>query len=159
MVGHVGGIADRGPSRKLKGTNHLTDPTPKTIAVPKEPMSRRRTIFIVDDEELLRGVTLELLGYLGYEAAVASTGEEAVERIRDGFRPDIVLLDVVMPGIGGVEAFRRIRQLAPEIPILLTSGFTDPDAASSLLEEGLNGIIPKPYRMEILGARIREILA
>lgn len=123
-----------------------------------EPPGRRFTVLVVDDEELVRHVTQELLGCLGYDSIAAATGEEAVERIRAGFRPDLVLLDVVMPGMGGVEAFRRIRQIAPGIPVLLSSGFTDPQAAAALLREGLNGLIAKPYRMENLNARIREVL-
>ncbi len=121
-------------------------------------MDRRFTVLVVDDEELVRYVTQELLGCLGYDSVAAATGEEAVEKIRAGLRPDLVLLDIVMPGIGGVEAFRRIRQIVPGIPVLLSSGFTDPQAAAALRSEGLNGIIAKPYRMENLSARIREVL-
>ena len=132
--------------------------TSKTISVPKGPLGRKATVLVVDDEELVRHVTQELLSCLGYDSVVASNGEEAVEEIRAGLRPDLVLLDVVMPGMGGVEAFRRIRTLAPAIPVLLSSGFTDPQAAAALMEEGLNGIIAKPYRMENLSARIREVL-
>lgn len=96
-------------------------------------------------------------GCLGYDSAAASNGE-AVEKIRAGLRPDLVLLDIVMPGMGGVEAFRSIRRLVPGIRVLLSSGFTDPQGAAILFDEGLNGIISKPYRMENLNARIREVL-
>ena len=121
-------------------------------------MGRKATVLVVDDEELVRYVTQELLSCLGYDSVVASNGEEAVEKIRAGLRPDLVLLDIVMPGMGGVEAFRRIRALAPGIPVLLSSGFTDPGATAGLLKEGLKGVIAKPYRMESLSARIREVL-
>ena len=126
--------------------------------MPKEPLGRKATILVVDDEELVRFVTQELLGCLGYDATSASTGEEAVELIRGGLRPDLVLLDVVMPGMGGVQTFRRLRELVPGIPVLLSSGYTDSSAAAELLEEGLNGIITKPFRMENLNARIKEVI-
>ena len=132
--------------------------TSRSATLPTESTGRRFTVLVVDDEELVRYVTQELLGCLGFDTAVASTGEEAVERIRAGFRPDLVLMDIVMPGMGGVEAFRRLRQLVPGIKVLLSSGFTDPQATAVLLNEGLNGIITKPYRMENLNARIREVL-
>lgn len=129
-----------------------------SATVPKEPLGRRATVLVVDDEELVRCVTQELLGCLGYDAVAAATGEEAVELVRGGLRPDLVLLDVVMPGMGGIEAFRKLRELAPGIPVLLSSGFTDSKAAAELMEEGLNGIITKPYRMESLSDRIKEVL-
>ena len=132
--------------------------TSKTISPAKGPLGRKATVLVVDDEELVRYVTQELLSCLGYDSVVASNGEEAVEKIGAGLRPDLVLLDIVMPGMGGVEAFRRIRALAPSIPVLLSSGFTDPEAMATLLEEGLNGVIAKPYRMENLSNRIREVL-
>ena len=132
--------------------------TSKTISSPKGPLGRKATVLVVDDEELVRYVTQELLSCLGYDSVVASNGEEAVEEIRAGLRPDLVLIDIVMPGMGGVEAFRRIRALAPSIPVLLSSGFTDPEATATLLKEGLNGVIAKPYRMENLSNRIREVL-
>ena len=118
----------------------------------------RRTIFVVDDEEMVRTVAAEVLRHLGYEVELAASGEEAVARIEAGARPDCVLLDVVMPGMGGAETLRRIRALVPEIPVVISSGFTDRVSASSLTDEGASAIISKPYRMETLGSRLRELL-
>ena len=117
-----------------------------------------RKIFVVDDEELVRSVATEILVHLGYEVDSASNGEEAVARIEAGDRPDCILLDVVMPGIGGVEALRRIRALAPEVPVVISSGFTDRVSAASLVDEGAAAIISKPYRIEALGNRLRELI-
>jgi len=136
----------------------LGNSTSQTISAPKGPLGRKVTVLVVDDEELVRYVTQELLTCLGYDSVAASSGEEAVEKIRAGLRPDLILLDIVMAGMGGVEAFRSIRKMAPSIPVLLSSGFTDPEAAATLKSEGLNGVISKPYRMESLSARIREVL-
>ncbi|HKQ18304.1 MAG TPA: response regulator [Candidatus Eisenbacteria bacterium] len=129
-----------------------------SATAPKGPLGRKATVLVVDDEELVRTVTQELLGCLGYDSAAATSGEEAVELVRGGLRPDLVLLDVVMPGMGGIEAFRRLRELVPGIPVLISSGFTDSTAAAELMDEGLNGIITKPYRMENLSDRIKEVL-
>ncbi len=118
----------------------------------------RRTIFVVDDEEMVRTVAAELLHHLGYDVEMASSGEEAVAWIKGGARPDCILLDIVMPGIGGAEALRQIHALAPGIRILISSGFTDRISAESLTDEGASAIISKPYRMETLGTRLKELL-
>jgi two-component system, cell cycle sensor histidine kinase and response regulator CckA len=120
---------------------------------------RRRSVYVVDDEEMVRTVAAELLRHLGYEVQMAASGEEAVEHIERGARPDCVLLDVVMPGMGGAEALRRIRSAAPEIVVVISSGFTDRVSSESLTDQGAAGIITKPYRMETLGSRLRELLA
>jgi two-component system, cell cycle sensor histidine kinase and response regulator CckA len=126
---------------------------------PEQNAARRRTVYVVDDEEMVRMVAAELLKHLGYDVEMASSGEEAVARIEAGARPDCVLLDVVMPGMGGAEALRRIHAIAPEIKIVISSGFTDTVSSASLTDEGAAGIITKPYRMETLGARLKELLA
>lgn len=122
-------------------------------------VTRRRTVFVVDDEEMVRTVAGELLKHLGYEVESASSGEEAVKKIESGARPDCVLLDIVMPGIGGAEALRRIRAIAPEVKVVISSGFADRVSSASLTDEGAAGIISKPYRMETLGQRLKELLA
>jgi CheY-like chemotaxis protein len=118
----------------------------------------RRTVFVVDDEEMVRMVAGELLRHLGYDVEMASSGEEAVARIQSGARPSCVLLDVIMPGIGGAEAMRRIRAIAPELPVVISSGFADHASASTLADGGAAGFISKPYRMEALGSKLKEIL-
>ncbi|HYJ33501.1 MAG TPA: response regulator [Candidatus Binatia bacterium] len=126
---------------------------------PEGSAARRRTVYVVDDEEMVRTVAAELLRHLGYDVEMASSGEEAVAHIQQGARPDCVLLDVVMPGMGGAEALRRIRAIAPEIRVVISSGFTDTVSSTSLTDEGAAGIITKPYRMEALGKRLKELLA
>lgn len=154
-----GGISDleRHRSKPVR-RNDLGKSSSGSTTVPMEPLGRRATVLVVDDEELVRCVTQELLGCMGYDAVAVTTGEEAVELVRGGLRPDLVLLDVVMPGMGGIEAFRKLRELVPGIPVLLSSGFTDSRAAAELMDEGLNGIITKPYRMESLSDRIKEVI-
>lgn len=121
--------------------------------------ARRRKVYIVDDEEMVRTVAAELLKHLGYDVEMAASGEEAVRHIQQGARPDCVLLDVVMPGMGGAEALRQIRAIAPDVKVVISSGFTDRVSSAALEEQGAAGIITKPYRMETLGSRLRELLA
>ena len=116
-----------------------------------------KNILVVDDSPTDRKQLSDMLAKHGYKVTTAESAEEALAKVKQ-VNPDLVLMDVVMPGMGGVEAFRRLRQLAPGLKVLLSSGFTDPQATAILLNEGLNGIITKPYRMENLSARIREVL-
>jgi CheY-like chemotaxis protein len=120
--------------------------------------SPKGTVLVVDDEELVRRVASDILEYLGYRVEAVSSGEAAVERMRQGERPDVILLDVVMPGIGGLEAFRRIRALAPGVPVLVSSGFADQSCLKALVEEGVEGFIHKPYQMEALAERVQSLV-
>ena len=107
---------------------------------------------------MVRTVAAEILRHLGYDVEMASSGEEAVARIKGGARPDCILLDIVMPGIGGAEALRQIHAIAPGIRVVVSSGFTDRVSAEALTDEGASAFIGKPYRMEALASRLREIL-
>jgi CheY-like chemotaxis protein len=120
---------------------------------------RSPTILVVDDEEPLRAIAGEMLAYLGYRAEVAESGEAALTLLENGCRPDLVILDVIMPGMGGIEAFRQIRRLDPATKVLIATGFADRSAMDALAAEGVSGFIQKPYRLEALAERIRTLLA
>ena len=119
----------------------------------------RPLILVVDDEEALRALAGEMLAYLGFSVETAASGEEAVERFLRGPAPDLVILDVIMPGIGGIEAFRRILKAAPTQKVLIATGFADRSAMEELEAQGASGFIQKPYRMEALADRVRSLLA
>lgn len=119
----------------------------------------RPLILVVDDEEALRALASEMLAYLGFSVETAASGEEAVERFHRGPAPDLVILDVIMPGIGGIEAFRRILKSAPTQKVLIATGFADRNAMEELAAQGASGFIQKPYRLETLADRIRSLLA
>jgi len=118
----------------------------------------RRCVLVVDDEEPIRALVAEMLEYLGYDVMTDKNGEAALERIGAGARPHLVILDVVMPGLGGVETFRRLRTLAPGIRVLFSSGFADRSAFDALAAEGASGFIVKPYLLETLAERVRTLL-
>jgi two-component system cell cycle sensor histidine kinase/response regulator CckA len=125
---------------------------------PLNVRASRATILVVDDEESIRRVAQEILLYLGFEVETARSGEDALERIAQGTRPDLILLDVVLPGMGGVEAFARIRRVAPQIPVIITSGYANRSSIEWLIEEGASGFVAKPYGIETLSERIRVAL-
>lgn len=129
---------------------------PGASPAPKTP---RRKILVVDDEEPLRAIACEMLQYLGYETEAAASGEEAVERVGNGGAPDLVILDVIMPGIGGVEAFRQIHKVRPDVKVLIATGFAEQGTMRELTSEGASGFIQKPYMIETLSERLKALLA
>lgn len=105
----------------------------------------RRKILVVDDEKNMRVTLADLLQEEGYEVQVASTGEEAVRLCHsseDGF--DVVLLDVRMPGLNGVETFRAIRRHREQARIVMMSGYTTEELKRAALDEGAVAFLTKP---------------
>ncbi len=116
------------------------------------------TVLVVDDEASLRGLARSILERLGYQVVLACDGLEALQQVQRGARIDIVLLDQTMPRLSGPETLRRLREIAPGLPVVLTSGYdlgTGPDGPGGLEVEGF---LPKPYSPEHLGAVVREAL-
>ena len=117
------------------------------------------TILLVDDEEIIIDVSPEMLTELGYEVLTAKSGEEALEQYRiNKDKIDLVILDMIMPGMGGGETYDRLKQIDPEITVLLSSGYSIDGQATEILKRGCNGFIQKPFNIEILSKKIREIL-
>jgi CheY-like chemotaxis protein len=115
------------------------------------------TVLVIDDEEPVRQVASEILGYLGYSVVAAGSGEDGVKRVREGMRPDVVLLDVIMPGMNGFQTLRKLREIEPDLPILICTGYSDRKAAESLVTEGADGFVNKPYDIETLAKQIAKL--
>ena len=119
----------------------------------------RKTVLLVDDEEMVASVGKELLETLGYEALVAATGEEALNIYRAHWdRIDLVVLDMIMPGMSGAETYGRLKRVNPEARVLLSSGYSLDVEAEKMLRNGCRGFIQKPYSMKALAAKLREAL-
>ncbi len=113
-------------------------------------------ILVVDDEPQIRRVMRSTLSVHGYVITEASNGEDAVESVRKN-RPDLVLLDVNMPGIGGIEACREIRRASDAPIIMLTVRNAERDKVLAL-DAGADDYVVKPFSIEELLARIRAAL-
>jgi two-component system, OmpR family, KDP operon response regulator KdpE len=113
-------------------------------------------ILVVDDEPQIRRVMRATLASRGYVITEAKTGEEGIESVRKE-RPDLVLLDVNMPGMGGIEACREIRRLSDAPIIMLTVRNAERDKVSAL-DAGADDYVVKPFSIEELLARIRSAL-
>jgi CheY-like chemotaxis protein len=111
------------------------------------PWRGRGTLLVVDDETDARAVARAMGTHLGFQVVEASDGEEAVAIFlqRKG-EFSLVLMDLTMPRMDGREAFLRMREIAPDVPVVLTSGFSENDAVSDFAGRGLAGFLPKPYQ-------------
>ena len=116
------------------------------------------TILLVDDEPYILDVGVKMLEKMGYTVLKACCGEEAVRIFSDSHHQiDLVILDMIMPDIGGGEVFDRMRIVKPDIKVLLASGYSMGDAAV-IIDRGCNGFIQKPFGMEKLSHAIREVI-
>ncbi|OPY09126.1 MAG: Blue-light-activated protein [Syntrophaceae bacterium PtaB.Bin038] len=117
------------------------------------------TILLVDDDEVLIGVIREILESAGYRVLTAFNGREALE-IYEAWRGDIdlVMLDMIMPGMGGAETYRELRGMDPKVPVLIVSGYSLPDQIRDLLAQGCRGFLQKPFQIPELFEAIRRAM-
>jgi PAS domain S-box-containing protein len=119
----------------------------------------RETVLFVDDEEMIIEVGSEMLKELGYNVIVARSGQEALQIYSNRrSKIDIVVMDMIMPGMGGGETFDRLKQIHPGVKVLLSSGYSINGQASRIMERGCDGFIQKPFNLEQLSMRLREVL-
>jgi PAS domain S-box-containing protein len=117
------------------------------------------TILLVDDEPSLLETGQELLSYLGYHVLTASSGEEALVTInREGERIGIVIMDLMMPGMGGEKCLVEIRKIFPSMKVMITSGNTSSIKTADIMNAGAAAFIQKPYYIEDMSKKIRDIL-
>jgi PAS domain S-box-containing protein len=127
-------------------------------AAPPEPAPGQPTglrVMVIDDEELVRATFGRLLTGLGHRPLLFREGLEAIEFLRrDPAAVDLVILDLVLPGLAGPEVFRHVRTLAPDLPILIATGLSASAEAAALAAAGAVGLIQKPFRREELAAAL-----
>lgn len=128
--------------------------------VPEERLlAGTETILVVDDEPMIRDMVAWILDSKGYHVLMASGGEEAVDIYRqEAARIDLIVLDLVMPGMSGEEVYFALRNINPKVPVLLSSVRTHEDLAESLVKQGVHGIVYKPYKSNTLLAAVRKTL-
>ena len=146
-------------SRRGLGTNvELWLPVsdrPVAAAAPKAPAPKlggAGRVLLVDDEEMVRTSTADMLHELGYEVVEASSAEQALARVRDGLSPDLVVTDHLMPGMTGGELIRRLREDRPGLRALLVSGYAEVDQVAPDLPR-----LAKPFRQADLAASLAAL--
>ncbi len=123
----------------------------------QEDLRGEGEVLVVDDEEGVLRLLEEVLTRFGYKAILARSGEEALPLVEQrGHELRAIILDLIMPGMGGIKAFQRIRELAPELPVIISSGyFINGDTRELLMAQGA-GFISKPFdTRELLKALVR----
>ncbi len=132
-------------------TTHAVDPSTE--------FSRMGKILIVEDEPDIRFAAADIFEHMGFEVVLAADGYEGVERVKD-HRGTIrmVLLDLTMPRMNGVECLRALREIDPLVPVLMTSGFSESEFTKELSDLWVSGFLQKPYSLASLKAKMKEIL-
>ncbi len=133
------------------------------------------TVLIIDDEDMIIEVGREILECLGYSVITAGSGREAIEIMNHSHsediadsneseaaggsvKPDLVILDMVMPDMDGSAVFDALREISPGIKVILSSGYSKNGKVHEIMKRGCNGFIQKPFGLKQLSQKIREVL-
>jgi PAS domain S-box-containing protein len=132
---------------------------PKTIKLSDRIIEGNGTILLVDDEEIILETGVKMLERLGYSVIKAGSGIEAVEVYKDNKEAiDLVILDMIMPDVGGGETYDKMKKINPIVKVLLSSGYSVDGQATEILKRGCKDFIQKPFNLQKLSGKIKEIL-
>ena len=132
---------------------------PSVVNVTEVADSDRKTILIVDDEEIIREFVAESMAFYGYQTISAANGEEALQLYqKSGSRIDLVLLDISMPGMGGFHCLEKLLEIDPEVKVVMTSGYFPDGLKNDPLKKGARGFLNKPFKVEALMEKISSLL-
>ncbi len=121
-------------------------------------VSGKGRILLVDDEKGVIEVCSEMLETLGYDVLVAQSGSEAVSIMKaEPFGIDLVILDMVMPGLNGYDTYEKLRAISPETRVLVCSGYSKEDEIRQMIENGCNDYIYKPFDVAMLSEKIQAV--
>jgi two-component system, OmpR family, response regulator MprA len=115
-------------------------------------------ILVVDDERAVRDSLRRALELEGYEIELAENGREALDRLASGLEPDALVLDVLMPGVDGLEVCRTLRRNGSRLPVLMLTARTQVEDRVEGLDAGADDYLTKPFALEELLARVRALL-
>ncbi|MEE8433550.1 MAG: response regulator, partial [bacterium] len=117
------------------------------------------TILFVDDEEGLVNSVRRVLGILGFDVLVASSGNEALEAYEKNMdKIDLIILDMIMPGMSGGAVFDQLKELNPNVKVILSSGYSLEGEAREIMDRGCDGFLPKPFDFDALSEQIQAVL-
>jgi PAS domain S-box-containing protein len=125
----------------------------ETVAAPASATRDSGTVLVVDDDAAVAAATLALVAELGYEALIASSPAEALDVLRSGRSVDVVLSDIVMAGGSGIELAREIERVAPRMPVVLATGYSDAAQSQPLRWP----VLRKPYSLDQLASVLRDV--
>jgi len=122
-----------------------------------EALAEQRQLLVVDDDPAVTSLLRRGFSYEGYDVRAAASGDEALQLAGEEL-PDLVVLDLMMPGLDGLEVCRRLRAADPELPILMLTARDDPRDEVAGLDAGADDYVTKPFTFDVLNARIRSLL-
>ncbi len=117
-------------------------------------MEKKIKVLMVDDEAQFRATTQKILNRKGFDTIIAGSGEEALGKLNDD--PDVVILDIKMPGIDGHEALQEIKKRKPDLPVIMLTGHGALPSAKEALGKGAFDYLSKPCDIELLAAKVKE---
>ena len=131
----------------------------KETATSESIVKGSETILLVDDEKSVLDVCEEILAAIGYNVFAASNGEEALSIYKANKNSiNLVILDMIMPGLSGGETYDALKLIKPDVKVMLSTGYSISDQAKKIMERGCQSLIQKPFRMDDLSQKIREVL-
>ncbi len=117
------------------------------------------TLLLIDDEAMILEVGRAMLEKLGYHVRIAESGQEALNVLqKKGHAIDLVILDLIMPGMDGSKVYDGVMEILPRMPVILSSGYTIDGQADKIMKKGCNGFIQKPFNIFELSKKVRQIL-
>ena len=158
---HKGAIhVDSAPGKGTNFTVFLPAMARKSAGVQEDTVPSKGTVLVVDDEEIVRKVAKLSLESYGYRVLLANNGKEAVDLFREMCQSiDLIVLDLTMPLMGGEEAFKYLRAVRADVPIVLSSGYNESEATRRFGIGGIAGFVQKPYRSIKLREKVDSVLA
>ncbi len=142
----------------LPASVKAVQPEVKTVA--PTVVTGNGTILLIDDEKMIIDVGQELLQELGYDVLTASSGQDAIEIYRQkSAQIDLVIMDLIMPGMSGGETYDRLKKINTRVKVLLSSGYSINGQAAKIIERGCDGFIQKPFNINQLSEKIQGIIS
>jgi PAS domain S-box-containing protein len=130
---------------------------PKDL-IPEKTATKKLSVLVVDDDEVIRMVTQKILLSLEYEVFSASSGPEAVKKVHEGMTFDLVVLDVDMPGMNGVDTFKIMRQIQPSVRVLFCTGRREQFSLDDYIDGASVACIAKPFNSDQMELKVKEML-
>lgn len=111
----------------------------------------RKTILVIDDEEMIRDIAHDMLNHIGYNILTAADGEKAIEIFKEKNESiDLILVDLIMPRMNGIICIQKLKEINSEVPIVVASGISEVSKKKSVMEMGAHGYLEKPYSIKSL---------